>query len=398
MLIAMNYIERASLEDFNMRTIIVKTQKEFDEIPKPFIEFTSIEIRSKSTIAVRAYYEDSRVVAYEDSRVVAYGNSRVESYENSRVEAYGDSRVEACGNSRVEAYGDSRVEAYGDSRVEACGDSRVVAYGNSRVVAYENSRVVAYGNSRVEAYGDSRVEAYGDSRVVAYGNSRVEAYGDSRVEAYGDSRVVAYGSSRVVACELSSVFIYSKFVAIERAEDNCHILYRANDCPLPLKYSPTTKITKYCELVTPTFEEWLDRGYVVADGIRKKLINKSEKYGVTVYEVEEFLESTSSFVVQRGNTFSHGKTIEEAIESLRYKISDRDTTKFLSWSKKEPKTLDEMIEAYRCITGACEYGTRQFVESMSNKKDTYTPQEVIILTTKSNAYGAEDFKNFKWKD
>jgi hypothetical protein len=35
---------------------------------------------------------------------------------------------------------------------------------------------------------------------------------------------------------------------------------------------------------------------------------------------------------------------------------------------------------YRVITGACEFGTRSFVESLGEVKDQYTVSEVIKLT------------------
>jgi len=52
-----------------MKTIVIKTQKELDLLPKSFGVYTVIEIHSTDWI---------RVVARENSRVVARENSTVE--------------------------------------------------------------------------------------------------------------------------------------------------------------------------------------------------------------------------------------------------------------------------------------------------------------------------------
>src|SRR3990167_8502802 len=86
-----------------MKTIIVKTQVEIDDLPEKFNEFTFIEIRASQRITV---YK-----ARENSSVEAWGNSSVEARENSRVVAWGNSRVVARENSSVEAWENSSVVA-----------------------------------------------------------------------------------------------------------------------------------------------------------------------------------------------------------------------------------------------------------------------------------------------
>src|SRR3990167_7989713 len=113
-----------------MKTIIVKTQVEIDDLPEKFNEFTFIEIRASQRITV---YK-----ARENSSVVARGNSSVVARENSSVEAWGNSSVVARGNSSVEARENSRVVAWGNSRVVARENSSVEAWENSSVVAREN--------------------------------------------------------------------------------------------------------------------------------------------------------------------------------------------------------------------------------------------------------------------
>ena len=155
-----------------------------------------------------------------------------------------------------------------------------------------------------------------------------------------------------------------------------------------------TATVKYEPKYNISFEEWLRRGYVYADGICKKLISGKKIGEIEVFEVEEFLDNKSSYVVQRGDTFSHGETVEKAIEDLRYKISDRDTSKFNHWKADLDKEVNigEAITGYRTITGACEFGTKHFVESLDKVPEFISPKEILKITT--NQYGNQKLAEF----
>jgi hypothetical protein len=351
------------------RKVIIKTQKEYDDLDKNFNEFTDIEIRSDEIIIIREAYGNSRVTAYSNSTIEAYSNSRVRAYDNSTVEAYS--------NSTIEAYSNSRVRAYDNSRVTAFENSTVKAYSNSRVKAYDNSRVTAYSNSTIEAYSNSRVRAYGNSTIEAYSNSTIEAYSNSRVKAYDNSRVTAFENSTVKAYLKSVIRYYSGNVKVY---DNVTVYnYRDNT------FEHEDSVNVISEFIEPTFEQWLERGIVYADGIYKNLISTKKQGEITVYVVE------GGYVVKRGDSFSHGETLKQAIEDLRYKLSDRDTSKYESWSVDDVKTTDEIIQAYRAITGACEQGTKDFCKGL-NLKDEYKISEIIEIT--ENAYRGDTFRDF----
>ena len=67
-------------------------------------------------------------------------------------------------------------------------------------------------------------------------------------------------------------------------------------------------------------------------------------------------------------------------------------------------TFEEAIKMYRVITGACEAGTRNFVENVlpgrlcngvtpaAAKKKKYTIQEIVTAT--QGQYGSDTFKEF----
>jgi hypothetical protein len=140
----------------------------------------------------------------------------------------------------------------------------------------------------------------------------------------------------------------------------------------------------------PSFETWLERGIVKADGITQRLVSKKKLGTIESYEVENYF-GEKSFVVKKGEAFSHGKTIKEAKESLKYKIYSRDTSAFKMWKLTDTKKLSEIIGAYRAITGACEFGVRDFCQS--RKLPAKMTIKKAIETTKGK-YGNEQFASF----
>ena len=97
-------------------------------------------------------------------------------------------------------------------------------------------------------------------------------------------------------------------------------------------------------------------------------------------------------VVTDGEHFSHGETIKQAKEDLKFKISDRDTSEYKNYTLDTSVTQAEAIRMYRIITGACEAGTKHFVSSLPKLKRKYKISEIIKLT--KGQFGAETFKKF----
>ncbi len=280
-----------------MKTVIVKTQAEFDALPAKFDEYTIVEIRSDANIWIT---------------------------------------------------------------VNKCPDSsRVVARDSSRVVARESSSVVAWDSSSVEASESSSV--------------------------------VAWDSSSVVAHDISFVAIFASAVAVKALYD--YAIASFNGCTPKVEFADgkTQVIERPCS-VMHTFDEMLERGYVEADGICKKLVSRKTIGDVTVFTVRGHVDREDSFVARKGDKFAHGETVEKAIEDLRYKITDRDTERFKAWKKTDTKPLDELIEAYRVITGACEFGVKEFMARAKVNKEAFTVSEAIKLT--KGEFGSEAFSEF----
>lgn len=136
---------------------------------------------------------------------------------------------------------------------------------------------------------------------------------------------------------------------------------------------------------------WRNNEFIKVDGIFTRIISERGN----VMRVQRIAHKDIEYLVTDGEgRWSHGATLREARESLVYKITSRDTTKYESWTLETEITHAEAIEAYRTITGACAFGTRHFCETIlgDKKKDKYTVAEVIELT--KGQYGAERFKEF----
>ena len=125
------------------------------------------------------------------------------------------------------------------------------------------------------------------------------------------------------------------------------------------------------------FECFIKAGYLFADGILAKILEKKKN----VYKIQICGQLKTSFCIEVDGQFSHGETIKQAKEDLKYKISNRDKSQYESWTLDKKITLEQAIKMYRVIAGACELGTKHFVENvLTVKKKYYTVKEVIELT------------------
>ena len=99
--------------------------------------------------------------------------------------------------------------------------------------------------------------------------------------------------------------------------------------------------------------------HIIADGILSKVVKKKGN----VYHVINHGRNKETFLVKDGELYSHGDTLKDARESLKYKIADRNTTEFEKYKLDDEGDWTTLIRAYRAITGACEAGTKYFCEN-----------------------------------
>ena len=141
---------------------------------------------------------------------------------------------------------------------------------------------------------------------------------------------------------------------------------------------------------TPELLQWRNYGYIKADGIFSKVVSRHGN----VYKIIQIGGSKERYLVTDGSgKWSHGDTLQEAKEDLIYKISNRDKSRYASLTLDSELTLEEAIEAYRVITGACSAGTKMFVEGNPGViKEKYTVREMIEVT--DGQYNSREFKGF----
>ena len=200
----------------------------------------------------------------------------------------------------------------------------------------------------------------------------------------------ALNTSCVYAFLFCVVFVKSRTVKIKHLADKSTAKFCIDNLgkDIILKKDKTAHV----ELMQKdlSFETYLERGFVKADGILQKLVSRKKLKEIEVFEVEnDFNEK--SYVVKKSDIFSHGKTIKEAKESLKYKISSRDTSEFKKWNLSTLVTQEKMIQAYRAITGACEFGVRNFCEGKKLPKKLSVKKTIEIT---SGAYGSTTFAEF----
>jgi hypothetical protein len=136
----------------------------------------------------------------------------------------------------------------------------------------------------------------------------------------------------------------------------------------------TSKKTPITQFEIELKIQWKGGLFRIFDGIFCEVLSKRKN----VFKVKAGCKI--QYVIQHGSYFSHGDTIKQARESLIYKISDRDTSEFEKLTLKSVLSKEEAIKMYRVVTGACETGTRYFVEGLRTTKKSVTVKEIIDLT------------------
>lgn len=132
-------------------------------------------------------------------------------------------------------------------------------------------------------------------------------------------------------------------------------------------------------------------GYCFFDRILSKVLSVSKKKDYTIYT------TPFDFIAQKGDYTAHAPTIKKAIQDVEFKIIAEKI-------KKDPILPDtEMtVKKYRIITGACDYGCREWMGKhniLYKVEDEETVElqpmkakDLMPLLEKSNAYGIEKIK------
>ncbi len=147
-------------------------------------------------------------------------------------------------------------------------------------------------------------------------------------------------------------------------------------------------------LATSTARDAFRReGFLFVDGILSTIVSsRTLKDGSEIHRITTAGKTKPSYCIENVGTFAHGDTIREARESLLYKTGERDKTAYAGWTMDRKITKKEAIESYRVITGACEAGVKQFVQSHGKLRRKYTVREVIEITR--GQFGNREYADF----
>ena len=132
-----------------------------------------------------------------------------------------------------------------------------------------------------------------------------------------------------------------------------------------------------------------DDKYIKVDGIFTEVISKKGN----IYKVKKLNNNDEFFIVGDGEgNFAHGDTIKDAKDDLIFKITNRNKEDFENLKQDSVLSFKDAVECYRVITGACSFGTKDFVKTNNIEEKDYSIKEIIKLT--EGYYGNERFKNF----
>jgi len=125
------------------------------------------------------------------------------------------------------------------------------------------------------------------------------------------------------------------------------------------------------------------------DGYTMIVNSTKEKDGFIIYSARfmgggEIEKLKKCFVVEKGEFYSHGETLREAIADVNFKYMQENFD--LSELIKEIKDKQTVsVEEYRLLTGACKMGVSQFMESNKITVAELPLEKVLEIT--SGAYG-----------
>jgi len=163
--------------------IIVKTQKDFDSIPKNY----------KGTVYIEGgTYYDRIVVNYsfDEARIIVRG----EAYAELR----GSSHAVLWGSSHAVLWGSSHAVLWGSSHAVLRESSHAELWGSSHAVLWESSHAVLWGSSHAELRESSHAELRESSHAVLWGSSHAELRESSHAVLWESSHAVLRGSSHAV--------------------------------------------------------------------------------------------------------------------------------------------------------------------------------------------------------
>ena len=137
-----------------------------------------------------------------------------------------------------------------------------------------------------------------------------------------------------------------------------------------------------------------DGKYISADGMFVEVVNKRKN----IYLVKNVNTKKEFYFITDGKfTHSHGDSLKTCKRDFEFKVISEKL-------KKEPITKDTLftVQYYRLVTGACDFGVRQWLDSnkiayeivdgKTIEKKPMKANELLPILRKSNAYGLQQIE------
>ena len=141
-----------------------------------------------------------------------------------------------------------------------------------------------------------------------------------------------------------------------------------------------------------------DQTFAVFDGIGSVVLSEKSVGDILIRHCQKSqfedgkLVGDKFYVASRDGENAHGETIQEATEELMFKGGERDVDQYRDMPLDTVKTPSEWALIYRIVTGACSFGTREFIKSKSKgaMKESYSLAEILEETR--GAWGHDQFR------
>ena len=132
---------------------------------------------------------------------------------------------------------------------------------------------------------------------------------------------------------------------------------------------------------------WQNGKYRVVDDIFCEVIKQHKNI------IEVKIQNKKAYIFTKNGVNAHGKTIKQAYRDWLFKTSDRDVKQYEDLTLTTEKDLNYWVVCYRTITGACSFGTENYLDNNKEKyKNKMTLAEVFKAT--EGQYGHNTFVKF----
>ena len=129
--------------------------------------------------------------------------------------------------------------------------------------------------------------------------------------------------------------------------------------------------------------------YLYADGILTH-VKRDKRIGAYTYYVGKI---PGLDVISDGTHYAHCGSVRDGISELAFKTAkDRGAEQYRSVNIDEEIPTEDAMVMYRVITGACQQGTKRFVDSLTEVRDRYSVRQIIDMTR--DQYGGEAYRRF----